>query len=114
MMKQPYKENCKWYDYWQDMGARIPICKAGKNMDESGTYLMTCDGCEEYGSKYIITNADRIRNMTDEELAKFIERTMFMVYEAVAKVCRIVGYEGQWDSDGVVREELEWLKQEVD
>ena len=59
------------------------------------------------------TNADRIRAMSDEELAKFIERTMFMVYESVAKVCRMVGYAGQWDSEGIIREEIEWLKQEA-
>ena len=60
------------------------------------------------------SNADRIRCMSDEELAKFIERTMFMVYESVAKVCRIVGYAGQWDSEGIIREEIEWLKQEAE
>ena len=73
-----------------------------------------CNDCQEVFSITGKTNADRIRNMTDEELAKFIERTMFMVYESVAKVCRIVGYAGQWDSEGIIREEIEWLKQEAE
>lgn len=74
-------------------------------------------GTVQYGQgeqKQIVTNADRFRAKSDEELAKFIERTMFMVYESVAKVCRMVGYEGQWDSEGIIREELEWLKQEAE
>ena len=69
-----YKEDCKWYDFWQDMGARIPFCKIGKNMDASGFFLETCDGCKDYGNKNVTTNADRIRAMSDEELAEFLER----------------------------------------
>lgn len=110
MMKQPYKENCKWYDYWQDMGARIPICKAGKNMDESGTYLMTCDGCKEYGSKYVITNADNIRHMTDEELACFLEIVANGCID-----CPMIE-ECTYDPDDVNEEvhyRLKWLKQEA-
>ena len=67
-----YKEDCKWYDFWQDMGARIPFCKAGKNMDKSGFFLETCDGCKDYSNKNVITNADRFRAKSDEELADFM------------------------------------------
>ena len=34
--------------------------------------FLHCDGCKKYKSKYTKTNADRIRAMTDEELAKWI------------------------------------------
>lgn len=66
------KEDCYWYDEWQDMSAHIPICRAGKNLDEYGLSLQDCDGCEQYHSKYKATNADKIRNMNDEEMAKYL------------------------------------------
>ena len=50
-----YKEDCYWYDEWGDMNAHIPYCKAGKNMDAYGLALESCDGCEEYHSKYKTT-----------------------------------------------------------
>ena len=92
-------------------GTLIPVtCKLGEKGcygDGKCRYKKDCEN-------KVITHADQIRGMSDEELAKFIERTMFMVYESVAKVCRIVGYAGQWDSEGIIREEIEWLKQEAE
>lgn len=113
-MKQPYKENCKWYDYWQDMGARIPICKAGKNMDESGYYLITCDGCEEYSSKYVTTNADRIRRMTDEKLAKFIQEDVFAEPWCSDDVPYVLGSGCQLIDKDCGKCALKWLKQEAE
>lgn len=62
------KENCYWYEYNNDMGARIPYCTCQKGTDP----LESCEGCTEYHSKTKKTNADRIRAMTDEELALYI------------------------------------------
>ena len=59
------------------------------------------------------TNADRIRAMADEELASFIEIMKFNVCEAVARICGITGLDKHWDKEGIVEEELKWLKQEA-
>lgn len=69
--------------------------------------------CEHYVT---MTNADRIRSMTDEELAKFLE----------AITCETHGWcddcpslEGNYchglndESNSLVQERLEWLKLEV-
>ena len=64
-----YKEDCYWYSEWQDMNAHIPTCKAGKNMDSLGLCLENCKDCDSYHSRYEPTNADKVRAMTDGELA---------------------------------------------
>lgn len=69
-MMQCCKEDCYWYDEWQDMNAHIPYCKC-KNADFIEP--KDCENCEQYHSKYKPTNADRIRQMTDEELAEYLE-----------------------------------------
>ena len=49
-------------------------CKTCKH---KGTNTHICDECTSYGSMYekkIVTNADHIRAMSDEELAEFLER----------------------------------------
>lgn len=60
------------------------------------------DECESYEPK---TNADKIRNMTDEELAEFF-------FEPNQEFCRKCKYLGS-DCDGLYCKEsmLEWLKQ---
>lgn len=46
-------------------------CDSCKNASTSPTYYPCCD-CDSDRNKYQpMTNADRIRNMTDEELAEF-------------------------------------------
>ena len=87
------KEDCYWYDYWQDMNARIPFCK----LQKADKFLETCDGCEKYHSKYKKTNADRIRSMSDEKLA-----TMIATLQIAQTLAR--QDETWW---------LDWLKQEV-
>lgn len=66
------KEDCYWYEEWQDMGAHIPYCR-GKKSDSIEP--KDCENCEQYHSKYKPTNADSIRSMTDEELAVWIAET---------------------------------------
>lgn len=63
-------EDCYWYYEEKDMGARIPFCKLRKGIDPIG--LADCENCENYHSKYKPTNADKIRAMSDFELAEFL------------------------------------------
>lgn len=58
-----YKTNCKMYaeEYIGNPG-KVPVC------DWTGKIEPDCDNCS--GPKQ--TNADRIRQMTDEELARWI------------------------------------------
>ena len=63
------REDCYWYSEDIDMGARLPFCGIQKGIDP----LESCDGCKEYHCKSKRTNADRIRAMSDEELAALAE-----------------------------------------
>ena len=103
------KEDCYWYGEWQDMNAHIPYCKC-KNADFIEP--KDCENCEQYHSKYKPTNADRIRAMSDEELAEYLAE------RSVAPSCT-----GKCHKDYEVYGELrtfchncwlDWLKQEVD
>lgn len=74
-------ENCTKYD----------DCRAGAGL--------TCP-CGAYRPK-AITNADRIRSMSDEELAEFIDK------------CEAAGYEDSsiaWRESGGVMDTLGWLQ----
>lgn len=70
-----YKEDCYWYGEWQDMGARIPYCKC-KKFPEDTIGPNDCESCKQYHSKYKPSNADKLRAMSDEELAEFIWNAM--------------------------------------
>lgn len=61
------KENCYWYEYENDMGARIPYCKI-----HGDDVLESCDNCEQYHSKYETTKADVFRAMSDEKMAEYV------------------------------------------
>ena len=50
------KEDCYWYEEWQDMNAIVPACK--KKKDKLCINPEDCLGCEFYRNKYEITNAD--------------------------------------------------------
>lgn len=101
------KDDCYWYDERQDMGGHIPYCRCKKaNFIEP----KDCENCEQYHSKFKPTKADKIRKMSDEELAQlFVQISLWRkpaTYDAVSGFCL---------DDGVVKEKewLEWLKQEV-
>ena len=67
----------------------------------SGTYTISKE-CEMYARKRLVkTNADRIRAMTDEELAEFIGKT------------KAFGYSHADLSKYFTAEFAEWLKKEV-
>jgi len=97
-----YQEDCYWYEEWKDMNARIPFCKAGKNLDSSGLVLETCEGCEEYHSRSKRTNADKIRSMNDETLADFLGGKGCIDCK---RECEEAKCESCW---------LDWLKQECE
>lgn len=63
----PYKEDCYWYREEQDMNARIPHCLCTNQFP-----LNSCENCEDYHSRSKRTQGDRIRSMTDEELADWV------------------------------------------
>ena len=66
------KEDCYWYDYEQRMGARLSFCKLQKGFKP----LQSCEGCNQYHSKYKRTHADNLRAKSDEGLADwFVEQS---------------------------------------
>lgn len=92
--------NCKHDKFAVDEmdGAQFHWCKKYyDSYDDS-----KADECESYEPK---TNADKIRNMTNEELAEFF-------FEPNQEFCRKCKYLGS-DCDGLYCKEsmLEWLKQ---
>lgn len=86
-----------------------PNCDRCKN-DPSyyNAMLEICNPCifdgEEPKQKKM-TNADRIRSMTDEELAEFISDIKLRAF-------KYFGHTGDYDE--IVESNLEWLKQEAE
>ena len=88
-------------------GLIMPTCNTCKYVGRP-TYKSPCSECKEF-SKYEYeskqTNADRIRAMNDEELAKFLD------------FCESMGYKDSsiaTDSDGHCVDMLAWLQQPFD
>lgn len=94
------KEDCYWYGEELDMGAHIPYCQS-----KGGNYIepKDCENCKHYHSKYKKTNADRIRSMTDEELAEW-----FCTMCNFGDFCP---YKDDCDTNG--SGVLKWLREEV-
>ena len=96
------KEDCYWYREEQDMGAHNPYCQI-----KGGNYIEPedCENCEHYHSKYKKTNADRIRSMTDEELAEWFGKIQYdTAYYFSGEDKQEYPYPDGW---------LDWLKQEA-
>jgi len=80
-------------------------------------YMKSCSGmskrlCEKYKLRIPITNADRIRGMTDEELAEWLERIRLCCStDLCGKNCPFS--EVCYSSAEAPKETLDWLKQEV-
>lgn len=74
------------------MNAHIPYCTCKNQFP-----LNTCENCEDYHSRSKRTQGDRIRSMTDEELAEWL--------------CDIAGWLPMYD--GKMHPILDWLKEEV-
>ena len=100
--------DCYWHSEEPDMGARLHMCGMQKGIEP----LESCDGCESYHSIRKPTNADRIRAMTDEELADLLEKRHSSpwctdVGEACAYAVGTERYGKCWICA------LDWLKQEA-
>ena len=63
---------CRYCEYLLAVGNQAPCygCKKGSNFELSGIYEVKSE--RDTDSKKPMTNGDRIRAMTDEELAEFI------------------------------------------
>ena len=86
------------------------IEKATKEGYEHNVDFDASSGCPNFGFKSN-TNADRIRAMTDDEMADWLARTQI---DNVASALKIAGV--QWEEypdmkDEVKKDALEWLKQ---
>ena len=100
-----YATDCYWYAEEQDMNAYIPYCKC---KDIYPLDDCDCDCCNEYHSKYLRTNANRIRQMTDEELAEWmIEQEKYVFSFFGVQLSEEVNQHNK-------EQYLVWLKKEVD
>ena len=67
----------------------------------------------EFQNRKLITNADRIRNMTDEELAKWIERIRILCADdACGNACPLIDI--CYSKAVEPTETLDWLKQKTE
>lgn len=87
-------ENCKYSDA---NDYNVVFCKGQKGMP----VVQLKDTCEEWRSKYK-TNADRLRAMSDEELAEFLSKN------------QKIGGDTKEHRDGFYLLWLDWLREEVD
>ena len=96
------KEDCYWYNEEPHMGAHIPYCQ-----NKGGNFIepKDCENCEHYHSKYKKTNADRIRAMTDDQLAMLLDQTQLSGYR--------FGVGLDYPKRNGAYDWLMWLKEEV-
>ena len=62
-----------------------------------------------------MTNGNKIREMTDEEIAEFLER---LLHGACIIICDAAGidrkeFDEEWDAVAIYKEELDFLRREV-
>ena len=69
--------------------------------------------CSHYEKRLKLTNADRIRNMSDEELAKFLQEDVFYEPWCPDDVVCLFGEGCQLTDKDCGKCVLKWLKQEV-
>ena len=75
--------------------------------DENSTWSKTCEDCHGIGFVRVpMTNADRIRAMTDEELAEFLDDVQYREWEYRQENPREKGY-----FQSCVEGWLNWLQQ---
>jgi hypothetical protein len=92
-------------------------CKVCANADNE--YCFACDNGNQFKPK---TNADRIRAMTDEELAAFLTNNQVEVFRKVVKeMCNLLNVYFPYEEltkdvtakyEEMKKEQLEWLKEE--
>lgn len=86
----------------------MSICSECKHKGELSHVCDECIGGEMY-EKTVITNADKIRSMTDEELAEFLEKSDF--WDEICDECKHL--DGCQDTIFCASKTLEWLKREI-
>lgn len=80
-------------------------CESCKNYDRP-TICTTCENGSDF-ERIVQTNADKIRAMSDEELAEYISKYFSCEYECAARdKCG-----SDWDCK---RATIEWLQSEVE
>ena len=85
----------------------VTLCRAGRDsLNGSKVKIL---GCSRYEKKPIKTNADRIRAMTDEELAEFLDRWELGDIDYAKTFCDLCN--GQYDCHNDCL--MDWLKQEA-
>lgn len=99
-----YNKKCRWFsmEYVGNPGA-VPSCNRDAVLE-----VFDCSTCEENPNNAKRTNADRIRAMTDAELAEFFQNTTF------CDSCFIYKNECGTESYSCIQRWLDWLRQEVD
>ena len=85
-------------------------CRSGKTCNVANAHGYWVGACVRYSPEKPMTNADKIRQMSDEELAEFITGAAYDFVErpGMCDVCDTVTVQhckGCW---------LDWLKQEVE
>lgn len=91
---------------YEGTGVWAGRCKGTKEVDPCPGY----DKCKRYKPNYT-TNADRIRSMSDEELANWLALTQ---YANMMEAAEIFGAQIPFNEEtlnGSEKECLEWLKQ---
>lgn len=86
----------------------------GRPIPEGRFICLHCEGQNEMQkfSKKPKTNGGRIRQMTDEELATFID--IYSIEDICRTRCAVVNYQDCMQSERCKLHILEWLKQEAD
>lgn len=86
-------------------------CRSGKTCNVANAHGYWVGACVEYTPEKPMTNADKIRQMSDEELAKIVVRARYF-----DKFCEIVlaGENPGFCDDDCNECALDWLKREVE
>lgn len=78
--------------------------------NENSTWSKTCEDCHGIGfSRVPMTNADRIRNMNDDELANLLAHETYRIAKPVFDMC---GY--GITEEFIFAQRLKWLKQQAE
>lgn len=89
--------------------SQFDFCEKNKEKDEKRGIRRWCD-FEECKEKHP-SNADRIRNMTDEELAEFL---LNRDLDVVEKASKSVGFTYKVDREPCLVNVIDWLRQEAE
>lgn len=86
-------------------------CRSGKTCNVANAHGYWVGACVRYSPEKPMTNADRIRAMSDEELAEFLLNRDLGVVEKASKT---TGFTYKVDREQCLVDVIDWLKQEVE